>query len=141
MGDRANIVITFESTKAAKTLKDALPGALVLYTHSGGYAIGSGLAQALLAAKPRWNDDSYAARIITSQIIGSSWDSEYGFGLYVGEIGDNERPILLVDLADLEVRRFGEAGKYLPPNEADAAVPTHTWSFAEFIETGGADAI
>jgi len=132
MGDRANLVIAYKSTANAENLGDALPGSVVLYTHSGGYGLGPDLARALHAARPRWNDDSYAARIIISGIVGEAWKSEYGYGLLVGNTSDNERAVLLVDLQDRKVRRFGEPGKYLSPDKCAQAEPTGEWSFEEF---------
>ncbi len=54
---------------------------LNLYSHWGGYDRFIDLARALQAAEPRWNDSSYAARIIVSQLIGDQWAEEIGFGL------------------------------------------------------------
>jgi len=132
MGDRANLVISYKSTADAEKLGDALPGSVVLYTHWGGYDLGPDLARALHSASPRWNDDSYAARIIVSGMVGDDWKKSTGYGLLVGETSDNERAVLLVDLEDWKVRRFGEPGKYLPPRECADALPTAEWSFEEF---------
>ena len=71
-----------------------------LYSHWGGDSRHEDLAHAIAKAQPRWSDPSYATRICVSQIIGSDWDSETGFGLYgskaqdlYGYIGDNRDPI------------------------------------------------
>ena len=53
-----------------------------LYCHWGGYDRFVDLARALQAAEPRWNDGSYATRIIISQLIGDQWDQELGFGIW-----------------------------------------------------------
>lgn len=131
MGNRANIVITSKPTAKAVTLKDALKGAIVLYTHWGGDQIAHDLAQALHAARGRWDHPSYGARIIVSQVIGDDWDSEVGYGLSVGELGDNERPVLLVDFAQQKVRRFGR-GAYVSPEDAYDADASAEWSFEDF---------
>ena len=55
------------------------------------------LADAVIAARPRWNDPAYATRIAISQIIKDDWNSETGFGLHVNEISDNEHKIAIVD--------------------------------------------
>jgi hypothetical protein len=55
------------------------------------------LADAVIKARPRWNDSSYATRIATSHLVGNDWSSETGWGLYVNEIGDNEHKIAIVD--------------------------------------------
>lgn len=140
MGDRTNFVISYKSTADAKTLADALPGSLVLYSHWGGYEAGPSLSVALKAAKPRWTDYSYCARIIVSQIVGDYWKDETGYGLLVGEVADNEHAILLVDLKQQKVRLFGDAGEYLSLNSAGSAKPTAEWSFAEFAEMDVAQA-
>ena len=74
MGDR--MVIGFQSDK------DTPP--VWLYSHWGGHNRVSDLAEALKAARPRWNDSAYATRIAISQIIGDAWDRETGFGISVG---------------------------------------------------------
>lgn len=132
MGDRANLVLTSKSTAEAKTLGDALPGSIVLYSHWGGYDMGPALAAALKAAKPRWDDDSYGMRIIVSQVIGAEWADTNGLGLQAGELGDNERAVLLVDFAQQKVRRFGDPASYLNPRIAASATPTGEWTFSEF---------
>jgi hypothetical protein len=55
------------------------------------------LADAVIAARPRWQDPAYATRIAISQIVGNQWDMETGFGLHVNEISDNEHKIAIID--------------------------------------------
>lgn len=77
-----------------------------LYSHWGGYDRFVTLARALQAAEPRWNDSSYATRIITSQIIGDQWNDEHGFGLWAStEHGDygGDHPDITVDLVNKTV--------------------------------------
>lgn len=97
MGDRCNFIISTKST-LGKSVEESVAGNLVLYSHWGGHQAGSDLQSALEAARPRWGDDSYCARIIVSQIIGGNWSRETGYGLTVGQIQDNEWPYLLVDI-------------------------------------------
>jgi len=52
-----------------------------LYSHWGGSAQAGDLARALDAARPRWNDASYATRIAVSHLIGTEWAEETGYGL------------------------------------------------------------
>lgn len=66
------------------TLKQSDGKELSLYSHWGGYTRFKDLAYAIGKAQPRWNDESYCARIIISQLIGNQWDSETGFGLWAG---------------------------------------------------------
>jgi hypothetical protein len=68
-------------------------GEMVLYSHWGGDTKKTDLAGALNAAMPRikMGDTSYALRIIISQLIGDSWDSETGYGLFLGPNGGEEQ--------------------------------------------------
>lgn len=73
---------------------------LFLYSHWGGTAQVERVAAALVAARPRWNDPSYATRIAVSQMVGSDWDVETGHGLYVGgetSHGADYHHIIVVD--------------------------------------------
>ncbi|NCW94744.1 MAG: hypothetical protein EBW79_07175, partial [Actinobacteria bacterium] len=67
MGDR--IVYTIKQDKNLS---------VNLYSHWGGHDRFEALANALRAAEPRWNDTSYATRIIVSQLIGDQWNEETG---------------------------------------------------------------
>jgi hypothetical protein len=77
-----------------------------LYSHWGGYGRFVDLARALKAAEPRWNDTSYATRIIVSQLIGDQWDEETGFGLWAsnsdGAYG-GDHPDIIIDLINKTV--------------------------------------
>ena len=70
-----------------------------LYSHWGGSDRFEVLAGALKAAEPRWNDSAYCTRIIVSQLIGTSWDQELGFGLWAssedGMYGGDYRDIII----------------------------------------------
>lgn len=71
---------------------------IVLYSHYGGSYAKQNLAAALDQARPRWDDYSYANRIVTSLLIGDSWNSEYGFGLHTAyDMTEEENGYLLVD--------------------------------------------
>lgn len=92
MGDR----IVF-SIKQDKDLS------LNLYSHWGGYDRFIDLARALEAARPRWNDTGYGARIIVSQLIGDQWNSETGFGLWASSEGGDfggDHPDITIDLVN-----------------------------------------
>jgi hypothetical protein len=95
MGDR--IVYTIEQS-------DGLT--LNLYSHWGGYERFSSLANALNAARPRWTDSSYCARIIVSQLIGDQWNDETGFGLWAsnesGAYG-GDHPDITIDMVNKTV--------------------------------------
>lgn len=84
MGARTNFVIKTTGNPSEN---------IVLYSHWGGDESESAFAYAISKAMPRikMGDTSYAARIIVSQLIGGDWDSETGFGLYVGEVNHEEQ--------------------------------------------------
>ena len=87
MGDRANFGFTEGNGKPT----------LYLYGHSAGYEMLSNLAHALEAARPRWSDPAYGTRITISHMIGEDWNSEYGWGLSIDYLCDNEHSIPVVD--------------------------------------------
>lgn len=85
------------------TIKQDEKLSLNLYSHWGGYDRFNSLASALHAAKPRWNDPTYAARIIVSQLIGDQWADEHGFGLWAStEDGSyyGDHPDITIDLVN-----------------------------------------
>lgn len=86
MGDRANFGFVQPNGQT-----------IVLYGHWAGHQMLGKLADAIIAARPRWNDPSYATRIAISQLIGDQWNMETGWGLHVNEIADNEHKIAIVD--------------------------------------------
>ena len=86
MGDRANFGFVQPNGET-----------IVLYGHWAGYQMLGRLADAVIAARPRWNDPAYATRIAVSQLIKDDWNSETGWGLHVNEIADNEHKIAIVD--------------------------------------------
>jgi hypothetical protein len=77
-----------------------------LYSHWGGYDRFVTLAKALKAAEPRWDDTSYAARIIVSQLIGTDWADETGFGLWASNeqgMHGGDHPDITIDLVNKTV--------------------------------------
>jgi len=86
MGDRANFGFVQPNGQT-----------IVLYGHWAGHQMLGKLADAVIAARPRWNDSSYATRIAISNIIADQWNMETGWGLYVNEISDNEHKIAIID--------------------------------------------
>jgi hypothetical protein len=95
MGDRA--VVGFRDNAETPTI--------FIYQHwAGGDQIGI-LGRALEMSRPRWRDDSYATRICISQIIGDAWNSELGYGIYVGGTshGADYGYILIVDWSRMVV--------------------------------------
>jgi hypothetical protein len=86
MGDRANFGFRQSNGET-----------IVLYGHWAGHDMLGNLAQAVLAAQPRWQDEAYATRIAISRLVGEQWLDETGWGLSVNQILDNEHKIPLVD--------------------------------------------
>jgi hypothetical protein len=86
MGDRANFGFVQSNGET-----------IVLYGHWAGHNMLGKLADAVIKARPRWNDESYATRIVISQLIGDQWNMETGWGLSVNQIQDNEHKIAIVD--------------------------------------------
>lgn len=115
MGDR--VVYTIKQDKNLS---------LNLYSHWGGYGRFENLAAALNAARVRWEDTSYCARIIVSQLIGDQWNEETGFGLWAsnedGAYYGGDHPDITIDLVNKTVND-----------------ETGTHSFDSFINYHGAD--
>ena len=77
-----------------------------LYSHWGGYDRFATLAKAIKAAEPRWSDTSYCTRIIVSQLIGSDWADELGFGLWASNehgMYGGDHPDIVIDLVNKTV--------------------------------------
>jgi hypothetical protein len=86
MGDRANF-----------GFKQSNDETIVLYGHWAGYDMLSNLAEAVEKARPRWTDESYATRIVISNLVGDNWHELTGWGLTVNNILDNEHKIPVID--------------------------------------------
>ncbi len=79
-------------------LKDE-QGSVWLYSHWGGDSKVEDLATALAKAEPRWSDTTYAMRITLSQLIGTDWDSETGYGLSTYESGEESYEPISADFS------------------------------------------
>jgi hypothetical protein len=86
MGDRANF-----------GFRDSKEDIIFLYGHWAGHRMLENLADAVQAAEPRWNDESYATRIAISRLVGDEWTSETGWGLTVNALADNEHKVPIID--------------------------------------------
>jgi hypothetical protein len=86
MGDRANF-----------GFRDSKENIVFLYGHWAGFRMLENLADAVQAAAPRWNDESYATRITISNLIKDEWSSETGWGITVNELADNEHKVPIID--------------------------------------------
>ena len=92
MGDRATFV--FEQSDG---------NAIYLYGHWAGADMMDTLATALIAAMPRWDDESYATRIAISNIIDVEWKQETGWGLST-YFCDSEHSVPVVNFQTKTVR-------------------------------------
>jgi hypothetical protein len=86
MGDRANF-----------GFRQSNENVVFLYGHWAGHRMLENLADCVLTAKPRWNDEAYATRICISNLIGDEWPSETGWGITVNELADNEHKVPVID--------------------------------------------
>jgi hypothetical protein len=86
MGMRRNIALDF--SEAHK---------IYFYTHWGALGLEDCLAAALIRGRERWNDPSYLARIIFSEMVHDEIDGLTGYGIAPYE-HDPEYPTLMVDL-------------------------------------------
>lgn len=92
-------------------LKDS-KGSVWLYSHWGGDTKAQDLADALAKAEPRWEDFSYAMRIVVSQLVGKDWDSETGYGLSSYEAGEEGYEPICVDFANKTINYDGVVYSY-----------------------------
>ena len=103
MGDRAMAEIKTEG------------GSLYVYTHWGGHDLPDAAKEAVLSARDRWGDYTYATRIIVDQLIKPSRDLETGHGLTLSPDAEdeynNDNPSVVIDLIKekLTIIRDGEA--------------------------------
>lgn len=92
MGDRATFV--FEQGDG---------DGVYLYGHWAGEGMMNTLAEAISKARPRWNDEGYATRIIISQIIGNEWTEETGWGITT-YFCDSEHSVPVINFQTQTVR-------------------------------------
>jgi hypothetical protein len=85
MGDRG--VVGFAANADEATI--------YLYSHWGGSSLIADTQSAINAAASRWSDPEYATRIAISNIVGSDWQSETGYGLSVNSHTMPDLPYVL----------------------------------------------
>ena len=119
MGDRANIAV----------LQGNGDGAVVLYTHSGGYALPEMLHTAI-SRRVRWDDTQYLTRIIFDAMTDGCQGDETGFGITT-KVWDNSYPIIVVDPAKQSIYTVAE-----PAFRADNYEPEgQTFTFDAYAQT------
>ena len=115
MGDRGNIVV------------EMLPADVWLYTHWCGTELAATLHTAL-SKHWRWEDDSYLARIIFSEMVKGQESQETSYGIATSP-PDNEHNILRVDCARKRVRLY----RYSMSSTDWWADLMQTWTFEEYV--------
>ena len=105
MGCRGNVCVKVDG------------GDIFFYTHWSGNTIKKDVASALDRGRSRWDDDSYLARIIFSEMIQDSVLEETGYGIALSEY-DKNVPTVVVDTDRQVVTIDGD---------------THEYTFGEFI--------
>ena len=125
MGDRANFGFVQPNGNT-----------IVLYGHWAGYNMLGRLADAVIEARPRWNDPAYGTRIAISQIVGDQWNEETGWGLHVNEISDNEHKIAVVDFEQQTFSLHEEDSFHNTDNKVRGMSnkPIFTMDLSEFCE-------
>ena len=117
MGDRAMAEIKVQG------------GSFYIYTHWGGQTLLKVAMDAILAARPRWNDTPYAARIIFDQLTKEGRDQENGYGLMLGPTAEDEynnnKPSVIIDLLKQEL-----IAKYSSNSLANSVTIGRVTSFA-----------
>lgn len=102
MGARANIVLNYNKSKEDGEKEEKYSN-IYLYSHWGGETIKELLARALKRGKERWDDHSYLARIIFSEMVKEDIEGKTGFGISPYP-PDNEYPLLHVDMENQNVK-------------------------------------
>jgi hypothetical protein len=75
---------------------------IIFYSHWGGFERYVAVANAIQEARLRWNDHAYATRIAISQLVGSDWNQELGYGIttdksYIGAADYEDYPVVVWD--------------------------------------------
>jgi len=103
-------------------------GSLYVYSHWGGYSMPQNAMQAIVAAQPRWDDESYATRIIVDQLTRDCRDQETGAGLMLKPSSQDEynydKPSVIIDLVKQELTIIGHNEELAQePTEAAMKMP------------------
>ena len=75
MGDRANVQFVYEKRDFEEAKK------VYFYTHWSGYELPQKVAAALDRGRDRWDDESYLARIVFSEMIRDEINDTTGYGI------------------------------------------------------------
>ena len=77
-------------------------GSLYVYTHWDGEIFPEMAIAAVKVARPRWDDPSYATRILVDQLTKGGRDRETGYGLLLSPDAEDtyngDQPSIIIDL-------------------------------------------
>lgn len=93
MGNRRNIQLTYKDRNK-----------IYFYTHWGADEL-ENVIKKVLRRKERWDDESYLARMIFSEMIKDKISEETGYGIAPYEI-DSENPTIELDLGNQTVNKI-----------------------------------
>lgn len=103
------------------------------YSHWSGDTHADAVRRAL-KFQSRWNDDQYLARIIFDAFVPKkSHGEDTGFGISTS-IGDNEHPIVVVDIPKQWVYFIEESQLDNDGRVPDNYIPKKYWAFEEFAK-------
>jgi hypothetical protein len=109
-------------------------GSLYVYTHWHGSKMPEMARAAIRAAKPRWNDEAFAARIIVDVLTEPGRDKETGFGLMLSPGVEDEyadaSPSITIDLVEQQLSVENRYGGRLVENRWQARSEVTIQSFA-----------
>ena len=92
-------------------------GSIFIYSHWTGYEMPETAKQAIKTARPRWDDEPYANRIIIDQLTKPGRDAETGFGIMLKPDAEdsynNDEPSVIINIIKRTLTIFGDgAGEW-----------------------------
>jgi hypothetical protein len=106
MGSRANIQVLYEDGTS-----------VYFFTHWEGSTLPEVLKDALVRGQTRWDDETYLARIIFSEMVKDDIEGTMGFGISTYPADDAQFYILLVNMKEQTVSQNGQ-----------------TWTFEDYCD-------
>jgi hypothetical protein len=87
-------------------------GSIFLYSHWGGDTKKEDAINALKVAEPRWMDTTYGMRIFISQIVGTAWDDETGYGISAKHTFEEQYDPMVIDFENQTVDYLDEVKSF-----------------------------
>lgn len=113
MGDRGNIVMNYGDQQPE----------IYFYTHWRGSDLKAVVKEALIRGKPRWEDDSYLARIVFDTLTaGDRGTTGYGIAPF---LTDNEHDLMVI-----------HPHREIVEQRQPSGTVVQSWTFTEFIGWG-----